>query len=187
MRCSVVRLAAERIESVRKSLRVVGLLVGVQLLLLALYVVVQKRGDGASIAVDRLSQPAPELTLQTEGGGLLRLLELRGSTVVLHFWATWCPPCRDELPSLLEFASHGSVRVLAVSVDPEWAAPRSFVDAGALRHVYLASADEVSDAFGVYDLPQTLVIDATGTMRLRFRGARDWSSPTLRAMIADLD
>jgi len=170
----------------RKSLQVVTVLVGVQLLLLAVYLGVQSRRNGTSIAVDHLTRPAPDLTLRSRDGSISHLSDLRGSTAVLHFWATWCPPCREELPALLGFASSGTAEVLAVSVDPEWRAVGSFVEVGSLEYVYLASADEVSDAFGVNELPQTFVIDSTGTLRLHFRGSRDWNSPTLRAMIAKL-
>ena len=170
----------------KKSLQVVTVLVAVQVVLLAVYLGVQSHRTGSAIAVGHLSRPAPELTLRSRDGSVSRLSDLRGSTVVLHFWATWCPPCIEELPSLLGFASSGTAEVLAVSVDPEWRAVGSFVEVGSLEYVYRASADEVSDAFGVDELPQTFVIDSTGTLRLHFRGSRDWNSPTLRAMIAKL-
>ena len=170
----------------RKSLQVVIMLVAVQVLLLAVYLGVQSNRNDSSISVDRLSRPAPELTLRSNDGSVLHLSDLRGSTIVLHFWATWCPPCREELPSLFGFAATGAAEVLAVSVDPEWRVVGSFVEAGSLEYVYLASADAVSDAFGVDELPQTFVIDSTGTLRLHFRSSRDWNSPTLRAMIAKL-
>jgi peroxiredoxin len=78
------------------------------------------------------------------------------------------------------------VKVLAVSVDPAWSAVRSFVDAGSLEHVHLASAEDVADAFGVVELPQTFVIDSAGILRLHFRGPQDWSSRAVRTTIADL-
>lgn len=171
----------------RRIFWIVAVLVAVQGLILVLYLYVQSDRDGSSIAVDRLSRRAPELTLMSPDGSISLLSELRGSTVVLHFWATWCPPCRAELPSLLDFASSGAAAVRAVSVDPEWFAVRSFVEGESLEFVYLASAEEVSDTFGVEGLPQTFVIDATGTLRLHFQGPQDWSSRTLRAMIAKLE
>ena len=175
------------IAPVKRTLRIVAVLVVVQVLLLVLYLDVQSNRDGSSISVDHLSRPAPELILRSPDGSMSLLSDLRGSTVVLHFWATWCPPCREELPSLLELASSRAASVRAVSVDPEWEAVRSFVEDESLAFVYLASAEAVSDAFGVDELPQTFVIDSTGILRLHFRGPQDWSSRTLRAMIAKLE
>ena len=170
----------------RRTLRIVAVVVVAQALLLALYLYVQSHRDTRSISVERLSRPAPELMMQSPDGSTSFLSEQRGSTVVLHFWATWCPPCREELPSLLEFASSGGASVRAVSVDPEWVAVQSFLDGESLGSVYLASDETVSEAFGVDDLPQTFVIDATGVLRLHFRGPQDWDSSRLRAMIAEL-
>ena len=171
----------------RRIFRIVAVLVAAQVLILVLYLHVQSDRDGSTISVDRLLRRAPELILTSPDGSISLLSDLRGSTVVLHFWATWCPPCREELPSLLELASSGAASVRAVSVDPEWHAVRSFVEDESLEFVYLVSAEVVSDTFGVDELPQTFVIDSTGILRLRFCGPQDWNSRTLRAMIAKLE
>lgn len=167
----------------KKFLQVVTVLVAAQLVLLAVYLGVQSRRTDRAISVDRLSRPAPELTLRSHDGLVTRMSDLRGSTVVLHFWATWCPPCREELPSLLEFAASSPVKLLAVSVDPEWPTVRRFVDDDSIENVFLVSPDVVSDAFGVDELPQTFVIDSAGTLRLHFRGAQDWKSKKVRSLI----
>ena len=168
----------------KTALRVFVVLLVAQILLLGVYLGIKKGRDDPAVSVVHLSEPAPELELRSADGTITRLSELRGSTVVLHFWATWCPPCREELPSLLELASSGSAEVLAVSVDPEWDAVRTFVENGPIDSVYLAASEDVSSAFGVEELPQTFVVDSNGTLRLHFRGAQDWSSRDLRAVIA---
>ena len=169
---------------VRKALIVVAALLLVQILLVFVYLGIERDRDDDVVSVERLSRPAPDLVLLSPDGMESRLSDRRGSTVVLHFWATWCPPCREELPSLLAFASAADADVLAVSVDPEWAAVRSFVGEK-LDHVYRASSDSVFDIFGVDELPQTLVIDASGTLRLHFRGPQDWGSPVIRAVVTE--
>jgi cytochrome c biogenesis protein CcmG/thiol:disulfide interchange protein DsbE len=157
-----------------------------QALLVALYLYVLGHREARPIPVERVERPAPELVLGSSDGSTTRLSDLRGTTVVLHFWATWCPPCREELPSLLEYASSGDASVRAVSVDPEWDTVRSFLEGESLEPVYLASGETVEDSFGVDELPETLVIDPSGTVRLVFHGRQDWSSRRLRAMIAEV-
>jgi len=169
----------------RKALVVVAGLLVVQAALLFVYLRVERDRGGDLVPAERLSKAAPDLVLQSPDGTTLRLSDRQGSAVVLHFWATWCEPCREELPSLLAFASSADEDVLAVSVDPEWAAVRSFVGAGSLDHVYRTSPDDVLDAFGVAELPQTFVVDPSGTLRLRLRGPQDWTSPAIRAVLAD--
>ena len=167
----------------RKVLIVLGALVAIQGLLVLVYLGLER--DGNLVSVERLSTPAPDLVLQSPDGEVSHLSDRRGTGVVLHFWATWCPPCREELPSLLAFASSTDTDVLAVSVDPEWSAVRSFVGDDELDHVYLASSDSVLDSFGVDELPQTLVIDPAGTMRLHFRGPQAWGSSAIRDLVSE--
>src|SRR5512139_3280197 len=73
---------------------------------------------------------APDLELERPDGSVVRLSQLRGTPVLLHFWATWCPPCREELPALItcvrEISRARSVQLLAVSVDRDWAPVRGF-------------------------------------------------------------
>jgi thiol-disulfide isomerase/thioredoxin len=171
----------------RTTIRIVAVLVAVQVMVLVIYLGIERRGDRGLMSVERLSRPSPDLVLQSAEGSVSRVSDLRGSLVLLHFWATWCPPCRDELPSLLGYRSSEPVQVLAVSVDPDWDAVWSFVAPEYHERVYLASADAVSDAFAVDELPQTFVIDRSGTLRLHFDGPQDWSSGELRDMIAALD
>lgn len=168
----------------RKALLVLGVLVVIQGLLLLVFLGVERNRGGEPPGVERLATPAPDLLLQAFDGSELRLSELRGSTTVLHFWATWCPPCREELPSLLAYASETDIELLAVSVDPHRDAVRSFVGDRSLGHMYLASAEAVSGAFGVDELPQTLVIDPTGMLCLHFRDAQDWGMSAIRELVA---
>ena len=104
----------------------------------------------------------------------------------LHFWATWCPPCREELPGLLAFGQRAKVNVLAVSLDPDWKAVRRFFDREPPDTVVLADAEVLSGAFEVTELPVTYVVDSTGFLRLRLSGARNWSTKTVRQSVIDV-
>lgn len=173
---------------VSQAAKVVLALAAVQALAVVLYLAVDAGRGRAAVDLSRLDpRPAPALTLITVEGRTAELADLRGSVVVLHFWATWCPPCREELPALLRFASTATARVVAVSLDPEWQPVLSFVEEPeVLRHVVRASSGEVAERFGVIELPQTFVIDAEGLLRLRLSGAQDWSAPALRREIEAL-
>ncbi len=119
--------------------------------------------------------PAPELELRRADGSPLRLSETRGRPMLVHFWATWCPPCREEMPALLAYAARTGTGMLAVSLDPEWAPVRGFFGSDPPASVVLAGAAEVEAAFAVRTLPVTLVLEADGRLRERVDGARDWA------------
>jgi thiol-disulfide isomerase/thioredoxin len=157
------------------------------------YAVERQRADPADevpppVAAHRtqpMDAPAPELAVQRADGSALPLSETGGRPLVLHFWATWCPPCRDELPALLAFAAASEVQVLAVSLDPEWGAVRRFLGPDIPPSVVLASGEAVARAFDVRTLPATFVVDAKRRLRLRLDGPRDWASPAARAVALD--
>lgn len=128
-----------------------------------------------------LAQPAPPLTMI--GQHSTTTLRAIPGPVVLHFWATKCPPCREELPSLLAFAAQDDVRVLAVSLDRGWAEVRDLLGSTVPASVSLAGTVAVQTAFEVTHLPVTFVLDAQHQMRLRMDGARDWSTAATRAQV----
>lgn len=148
-----------------------------------------RRSDAPPVAQVRttaLNEPAPPLTL-IRPNRLQRpptptaLHQMKGP-IVLHFWATWCPPCRDELPGLLAFAGSADARVLAVSLDEDWAVIRGLLGPDLPPSVMRADVGG-AQAFGVERLPVTFVIDADRRIRLRMDGARDWSMPAPAARI----
>lgn len=91
--------------------------------------------------VERLSGPAPEIEMSRPDGTSLSLASLRGRKVLLHFWATWCPPCRVEIPELLELAEEleDEITMLAITVDEGWGPVREFFGARIPPQVVSAS------------------------------------------------
>jgi thiol-disulfide isomerase/thioredoxin len=156
-------------------------------------------GSG-SVGAQTLSGPAPELVVHTPAGRERRLAELHGQPVLVHFWATWCEPCREELPSLLEYAdSPTTLPVLAVSVDNDWATVRKFFDGPVPPSVVLVDQGNskatcgggacpmlTQQGFGITGVPESFVIDANGQLRARFAGPRDWSSEDVREAVMKL-
>jgi cytochrome c biogenesis protein CcmG/thiol:disulfide interchange protein DsbE len=120
----------------------------------------------------------------------LRLSQFRGQVVVLNFWATWCPPCVEEMPALVEMQRRmkdKGVTVLAVSVDVDEKAYRQFVRD---HHVDLMTVRDASrksaDLYGTFKFPESYIIDRNGVMRRKFLGAVEWTAPAVTDFIGRL-
>jgi cytochrome c biogenesis protein CcmG/thiol:disulfide interchange protein DsbE len=124
--------------------------------------------------------PAPDFTLDTLDGTTLRLSDLAGTPVILNFWATWCDPCKEELPMLDQAAvgHSGRLRVLAVESGEPEGDLRTFLDAIPLPHltVLMDVTGAIRDQYLVFGYPTTLFIDAAGTIRVRKVGTYDSSA-----------
>jgi peroxiredoxin len=125
---------------------------------------------------------APEFQLEDLQGKVVRLSELHGKTVVLHFWATWCPHCLAEMPLLENAGSELTARgaqVLAINLGE----PRRKVERYAREHglklaILLDTRGKAAQAFGVVGLPATVVIDREG----RLAGQIDMGSLDLESL-----
>lgn len=125
---------------------------------------------------------APDIVLSRMDGEPVHLSDYRGKVVLLHFWATWCGPCREEFPALEKFNQQMQGKpfvLLAVSEDGKSA--KSDVERFS-RHVkfsfpiYLDTAGVAADAYRVAGVPESIVIDPKGNIIERFTGPQDWSS-----------
>jgi peroxiredoxin len=126
---------------------------------------------------------APEFRLQKMGGGFVRLSDLRGKVVMVHFWATWCPPCVEEMPTLEKL--HHSLtdkdfEMLAVSVDENGeGAVAPFIQKNNLDvPVLFDPGHEVAGLYGTYKFPETYIVDRNGVVRYKAIGPRDWTDPS---------
>jgi thiol-disulfide isomerase/thioredoxin len=133
------------------------------------------------------SAPAPDFTLRTMDGKNVRLQELRGRVVLVNFWATWCPPCREEMPSLTQLAKSydpASLEVVAVSVDDGWAPVDQFLATPSTPfRVALDDGAHVSRAWGTSKFPETYLVDRDGRVRLKFVGPRNWTDPNVAVLL----
>ena len=133
---------------------------------------------------ERLSgKPAPDLLLLRPDGSSLRLADLRGKPVLLHFWATWCPPCKKELPGLLELGRDGQFEVVAVTLDEDWAEVRSFFGGEIPSEVLQDRSGHSAMKYDVSTLPDTYLLATDGTLLLRFGGARNWRARAARDLL----
>jgi peroxiredoxin len=120
---------------------------------------------GPQPAVD---YPAPDFTLPTVDGSTVTLSALRGTPVVLNFWATWCDPCRREMPALQATAANydGQVVVLGIDQGEEPAVVQRFVDEYGLTYPILLDEEfAISERYAIGGMPTTFFIDAEGVIR----------------------
>jgi cytochrome c biogenesis protein CcmG/thiol:disulfide interchange protein DsbE len=125
---------------------------------------------------------APGFTVQ-DSDRKVSLDELRGKVVVLNFWATWCPPCIDEMPSLVQMQQKlkgNGVEVLAISVDADQAAYRDFLKVHNVDLLTVRDPDQKSNnLYGTFKFPETYIIDRQGVLRRKFVGPIDWGTPEI--------
>lgn len=133
---------------------------------------------------------APDFTLTSLDGREVSLSNLRDKVVMLHFWATWCPPCVEEIPTIEQLYRQmpgKSFEVLAVSVD-EGGAPAvgAFLQQQKLvLPVLLDASRKVAKRYGTFKFPETYIIDRVGVVQYKVIGPRDWTDPaTVNALRA---
>ena len=125
-----------------------------------------------------VGRAAPDFTLQTLTGERFNLAEQRGRPIFLNFWATWCPPCRDEMPDMQKLQQTLGDSILIVGIDMKESADtvREFVqDRGYTWTFVLDSDGEVSNAYNVSVIPTSVFIDTKGVIVRRF-GKRDYAT-----------
>jgi len=142
--------------------------------------------------MQRLDEAAPDFRLRDASGRTLHLADLRGHGIILHFWATWCEPCREELPTLeamvRQLADSGVILVaVAIDEEPDIARVRRYAhDLDVTFPVYLASEGTISDRYWSWGVPVTYLIDLQGRLVARSLGPRNWASPSMHALITQL-
>ena len=122
---------------------------------------------------------APDFSLPSLKRNSARLADYKGKVVFLNFWATWCPPCRKEMPSMEDLYKRLQGRefeMLAVSIDTGGEdVVREFVtESGMTFPVLLDPKNELSRLYGLTGVPETYIIDKDGVVALKIIGSRDW-------------
>lgn len=130
--------------------------------------------------------PAPALAERPGGPGVLE--RLRGRPVLINFWATWCEPCRDEMPALDRLrARRPEVAVITVAMADNRAKVEAFAADYLLDLTILHDPDQMAGrAWGVRVLPTTILLDAAHRVRYRAVGALDWAAPAIDAALDSL-
>jgi cytochrome c biogenesis protein CcmG, thiol:disulfide interchange protein DsbE len=137
----------------------------------------------------RIGSQAPDFSVQ-DSQKQVTLSQFRGQVVVLNFWATWCAPCVEEVPSLVEMQRRmksKGVTVIAVSVDVDENAYKEFIKDHNVNLLTVRDPSQKSNQlYGTFKFPETYVIDRQGIMRRKFIGAVDWTDPEITEFLSRL-
>jgi len=149
-----------------------------------------ERPQAPAADVLQVGSMAPDFTLKDLKGNPVSLSRYRGKVVFLNFWATWCPPCRAEMPDmerLYEVFGGQEFIMLAVNVEDDVEAVKAFLkDHPHSFPVLLDVEASAQNLYGVFRFPETFLIDKKGRVVERYLGARDWSSVDFLRKINEL-
>lgn len=147
------------------------------------------------LGVHDTPRPVPEIAFENGDGEPLTLADFRGKVVVLNLWASWCPPCRREMPTLDRLqAELGGERFEVVALSIDHAGPsivREFFAQEGIEHLalYIDTSMRALLRLGIPGIPTTLVLDAGGREIARLSGEADWATPAMldyfRGLIAE--
>jgi thiol-disulfide isomerase/thioredoxin len=128
---------------------------------------------------------APALTVRRESGTTFSMTDVAEEHLLISFWASWCPPCREELPVLSNYAAHHpQVKVLAVNVRDDSLASRRFVSASGLKLTFLFDVEnKTADAYGISSLPANYLVESK-THRILHKWAGSVDTATLNTYLA---
>lgn len=149
------------------------------------------QGGSGGMHAALINKKAPEFTVVDEKGKKVKLSDFKGRPVILHFWATWCPPCRAEFPhlnTLYQGMKTGDAVLLAVSLDEEG---KKAVDVFRKKvsfdfPIYFNPSQDVADLYATFGLPETFFINRQGVVVKKYLGPQDWTSPAIKDQISKL-
>jgi len=157
-------------------------LVSITLILCLLLLAACSRKEAPRLAVE--GRPAPDFTVRDLSGRETHLADLKGTVVLVNFWATWCPPCREEVPSLAALCrlmSGKPFRLLAISIDEGGrnAVEAFFRQSGNELPAYLDTNGVIARIYGITGVPETFVIDRNGVIIKKVVGPLEWNAPDM--------
>jgi peroxiredoxin len=133
---------------------------------------------------------APDFVLAARDGGQVRLTDLKGQVVMINFWATWCGPCRQEMPLLAQLQSKYEplgFTLLGVNVEPDSQAAVAWLkDVPVTFPILFDTKNEVAGRFGVEGMPSTVFVDRSGHVRYVHRGYKPGDESKYADMIRSL-
>jgi len=134
-----------------------------------------------------VGSPAKEFTV-ADSDDSVSLNQYRGQVVLVNFWATWCPPCVEELPSLMTLQERMKGRglvVVGVSIDVDGDAYHRFLKLHNINFVTVRDPEQkVASMYGTSGWPETYIIDRQGVLRRKFVGPVDWNAPDVIAFLS---
>jgi peroxiredoxin len=161
------------------------------LLLIFLLVILSGEGPPDPWAIDGMvGKGAPIFTLKDMNGNEVSLTELHGKVILINFWATWCPPCREELPSLKDLRKKyaaDELEIIAISTDRSLSTLKRYLDKNPVNFRVLHDRGiKVSRRYNVFSLPTSFLINKRGLIVEKFIGFVNWTSPEIKGKIDNL-
>lgn len=132
---------------------------------------------------------APSFALKDSAGVMHQLSDFRGQAVILHFWASWCPPCLDEIPNWVEFArrySNQPIAFVAISLDPQWKDALKVLPSQGLPAQVVSLLDEsgkTPEDYGTYQFPETYLLDYDHRILTKWVGPQNWNQSSVERWI----
>jgi thiol-disulfide isomerase/thioredoxin len=136
------------------------------------------------VGMERRSEPGHDLMTERLDGSSQLVAARSDRFQLIHFWATWCPPCRKELPTLLalERRERDRLRTWIISTDSDWGPIRQFFG-GAIPPAVVRDASSGYQRYDVTGLPDSYFLDPTGRIVARFAGGQNWRSPEMERIL----
>src|SRR4051812_23980181 len=160
--------------------KVIAIVVLIALLGVAIVQAMDKKSEPDNLSQEaanmgglKVGAKAPDFELKTLTGETVKLSDLKGKKVMLNFWATWCPPCKAEMPAMEQFHKEAGdkVVILAVNIDPHLDV-QAFVDENKITFpIPLDAEDTVNEMYQVLSIPTTYFIDTKGNIGNKYIGA----------------
>ena len=133
---------------------------------------------------------APQFSVKDRSGQLYSLNDFRGKVVLVNFWATWCPPCIEEMPSmdsLQKTLDQEKFSIIAISVDDSWDSVDTFIKSSDLDlNIYSDFEGKVAKLYGTHKVPETYILNKEGIVVRKILGEIDWTSPKVLSYLKEL-
>jgi len=137
----------------------------------------------------RIGEVAPDFSVQDSDRTVV-LSQFRGQVVVLNFWATWCPPCNEELPSLMSMQERTRARgvaVVGISIDVDDDAYHRFLKQRGVNFLTVRDPEQkISGMYGTHGWPETFIIDRQGVLRRKVVGPINWNASEVMEFLSRL-
>lgn len=149
------------------------------------------KGGERSLPLATVGLDAPELLVSDVAGKTYHLSDLKGSVVFVNFWATWCEPCRGEMPSLQALYSQlkdrQGFRMVTVLYKDDYQRAMAYMGENHYEFpVLLDDSGKTAKSYGVTGVPETYIIDKKGVLKQKMIGPFDWASPEALSLITKL-
>jgi peroxiredoxin len=173
--------------------KVIAAVVLIALLTVAIVQAMDKKAEPENISQEaanmeglKIGAKAPDFELKTLTGETVKLSDLQGKKVMINFWATWCPPCKAEMPAMEQYSKEAGddVVILAVNIDPHLDV-KAFVDKNGITFpIPLDEEDKVNEMYQILSIPTTYFIDSKGLIGNKYIGAMNHE--TMKQFMSEL-